>query len=141
MSFTVTDGAELHALLKTLLAAKFHPDPEVAEVPGSPPVARLCERAVEAVTAWDECHGRVDQAERTRAWFRDARGNTSVLSVVRKRITECARHSVWREWSTEQKAEYVQILLSPYSANEALVQELVEAGNAEQVAAADRPRE
>jgi hypothetical protein len=44
MAFTVTDEAELYALLKALLAAKFHPDPEVAEIPGSPSVARLCAR-------------------------------------------------------------------------------------------------
>lgn len=85
-------------------------------------------RAVNELAAWQESHGQVDRAERTRLWFNDTRANSGVLAVVRKRVEECADRTVWREWSADQKTEYVRVLLSPYAADDGLVNELVAEG-------------
>ncbi len=128
--FQVTEEAELHALLKALLAAKFHPDPESLEIPGSPLVARLCERAVQAVATWLKTHGKNDRAERTLAWFRIGTADHPVLKIVRKRIEECEHDQggMWKNWTDEQRLEYVRILLSPYTCDDRMIRELAASG-------------
>ena len=123
--FVVTDEAELRALIKALIEAKFHPAPECPEVQGSPSVARLCERAVEAIAQCEESKGKSGNADRTRAWFRDVRNNL-VLTAVRRQIAEHADSKLWIEWPAEKRAEFVRMLLSPYVADDDLVNELIE---------------
>jgi hypothetical protein len=79
---------------------------------------------VEALVGSQEANGRTGDAERTRAWFRDI-GSSAALLTVRRRIDECSGHGSWREWSRMQREQYVRILVSPYSASDALVAELI----------------
>jgi hypothetical protein len=126
MAFVVAEDHELHALLKTLLEAKFNPDPQNPEVSASPVVAELCRRAVAAVVEAERAAGRIDRAGRTIAWFRDVRGH-SALEVVRRRIDETATLAVWKEWTNERRRDFIRMLLSPFEADEEIVNELLEA--------------
>ena len=125
IGFVVTDEAELRVLLKALIEAKFHPAPECREIQGSPYVASLCERVVEAIAGCEESKGKFGNAERTRAWYREGR-NESVLRAVRRQIAEHANTKLWLEWPTEKRADFVRVLLSPYVADDGLVNELIE---------------
>lgn len=123
--FVVTDEAELRALLKALIEAKFHPAPECPEVQGSSYVARLCERAVEAIAQCEESKGKSGNADRTRAWFRDVQNNL-VLKAVRSQIAEHANSTAWLQWPIEKRVEFVRDLLSPYAGDDELVYELID---------------
>src|SRR5579884_4222449 len=109
--FEVSDPYEVNALLTALLEAKFHPRPEHPELAGSPLVARLCERAVEAFAAAQAAGRLPDRPERTRAFYR-ARPPESILAVIRQRLGEVAGAPVWDGWSPTERAEYVRLLLS-----------------------------
>jgi hypothetical protein len=130
--FEVDDPYEVNALLVALTEAKFHPDPERREVAGSPFVARLCERAVEAYVA-AQAAGRLDgNADQTRAFY-DGRPPELILTVVRRRLAEVIHQPVWSKWSPGERAEYVRLLLSPFGAPADLVAELIsDDSNAEQ---------
>jgi hypothetical protein len=122
--FEVTDPYELNALIRVLMQAKFHPDPTFFEVQGSPFVARMCERVVEAYAAAQEDRKLPGDPGRIRATSVDTPPDT-VLDTVRLRISECASRGPWREWTTEQRSEFVRLLLSPYTPIDLLVAELV----------------
>jgi hypothetical protein len=122
--FEVDEPYEVNALLTALLEAKFHPDPKRREVAGSPFVARLCERAVEAFAAAQAAGRLPGNPEQTRAFYQGRPGEPT-LAVVRRRLAEVTALPVWAGWSPEQRAEYVRLLLSPFAAPDDLVAELI----------------
>jgi hypothetical protein len=119
--FTVSDGYELHALFLALMEAKFHPEPRSPELQGSPFMARMCERAAEAVTEWMASKGWQDQGERLRSTYLSEPDDVT-LTAVRKRLGECKK---WTTWSDDERVLYVRLLLSPYSPGEGVVRQLV----------------
>ena len=120
--FTVSDGYELHALFLALMEAKFHPKPEMPELQGSPFIARLCERAAEAVAVWMVSKGWSADAERMRAVYR-CEPSPVVLARLRQQVVECKK---WSHWSDDERTHYVRLLLSPYTPGEAVVRQLVD---------------
>jgi hypothetical protein len=119
--FQVSDKAELRALFKALLEAKFHPDPETPEVQGSPLVAAICERVLAAMVAVELRDGDPMAASRYAQWRR-AEGHPEWVTVVRSRIAECG---AWSGWSRLEREHYVLLLLSPLIAERELVADLV----------------
>ena len=52
--FSIDDERELYALWIALLEVKFHPDPEMPELQGSPFIANLANRVTDALIANEE---------------------------------------------------------------------------------------
>lgn len=128
--FEVDDGSEVNALLKTLLEAKFHPDPQRSELQGSPLVARLCERAVVAYAAAQEAGkipGGGGGGQKTLDFYLGPTPEL-VLAVVRTRIAEAAARDWWRGSDRNARQDYIRILLSPFVADESLLDRLLEEG-------------
>ena len=126
--FEVDDEAEINALLMTLLEAKFHPDPERREISASPLVARLCERAVVAYAAAQDTgkiSGGNGGGRKTLDFYRGSPPEM-VLAVVRLRVAEVTTGSNWQRWDRSARQDYIRLLLSPFVAEEALLERLLE---------------
>jgi hypothetical protein len=121
--FEVNDPLELNALLRVLLEGKFSLDvsPEVA---GSPIVAHLCERVLEAFLSVQAAGRLPGNAEETQARIRTRPGE-HLLAVVRRRLAESRQRVDWSEGSLDERKGLVRNLLSPYPATEDLVAELI----------------
>jgi hypothetical protein len=88
--FAVDDPHELNALLRALFAAKFHAPEDGLELPGSPLLARLCERAMEAFVAAQEAGLLPGDAAQTRASHRAMTPGTEVVASVRRHLVAVA---------------------------------------------------
>ena len=118
--FVVNDPFEVIVLLDILISAKFHPTPERAEIPGSPLVAALCDRAVEAFAAAQEAGRLPGDPEQTRAFYHSP--PESVLAIVGRRVVESANlGGIWNRWSLDERAHLVRIFFRPYVAEESVV--------------------
>jgi hypothetical protein len=67
--FAVDDPYEVNVLLRALFAAKFHAPEDGLELAGSPILAQLCERAMDAFVAAEEAGFLPGNADHTRASF------------------------------------------------------------------------
>ena len=120
--FEVSDKYELLALHRALFEAKQHPDPEDRDVVGSPFVANLSLRVVDALAELDEPP---TFGPSWRDWQR-AEKHEHRLPLVRSRIEECAP---WSKWDADQKQEYVRTLLAPLVAESSTLSDLVAHGD------------
>ena len=108
----VDDRYELLALHRALLEAKFVREPEDRDIAGSPFVAAIANRVV----------AQLSRSEPGWAEWRRAEKHPARVDVVKRRIREASK---WASWSRQERATYVNILLSPLEASEALLDELV----------------
>jgi hypothetical protein len=108
----VDDPYELLALHRALLEAKFAREPEDRDIAGSLLVAALANRVVTELA----------RSEPGWAEWRRAEKHPARVDVVKRRIREA---SMWASWSRQERATYVNTLLSPLEASEALLDELV----------------
>jgi hypothetical protein len=123
--FVVEDPYELNALLRALFAAKFHAPEDGLELPGSPFLARLCERAVEAFAAVQEAGLLPGSAAQTRAALGAVAPPEPVIASVRRHLSAvAARGGNWGRWSLDERSDYVRLVFRPYVAEEPLVREL-----------------
>lgn len=122
--FSVTDPMELLALHRALMEAKFHPNPESREIQGSPFVARIAERVVDALIQNEISEGRKGTADSWTAW-RDAAKHDRCLSVAKQRLAETSK-SIWESMASDARRAYVRDLLSPLIADDGLIGRLVD---------------
>jgi len=120
--FRVDDVAELNALLRTIMEAKFNASPSDELVSWSPLVADMANRVADAL---GQIPRRVPRPDPD-GW-RSTQNHSEKVSAVRTRILAC---EAWKDWSEEQRADQVRILLAPLRPDESLVRELVELGRA-----------
>ena len=113
----VDGGPELNALLRTVMEAKFRPDPGDELVSWSPLVADIANRVADAL---DQIPRRVPRPD-AGAWRRPE-NHPEKLAVVRARILAC---EAWSGWSEEQRREQVRILLAPLQPDDALIEALI----------------
>jgi hypothetical protein len=135
--FAVDDPYELNALVRALLAAKFHAPEDGLELPGSPLLAKLCERAADALAAAQATGLLPGFGGRTRAAGAAPPPEPVVASARRHLSAVAARGGNWAGWWAAERAEYVRLVFRPYVADDALVLELATSGRAEPGAAAD----
>ena len=120
----IEDDILLNALLVALVTVKFEARPEdTGEVASSPLVAEVCNRTYEALMA----------AERAKACFGTAQRLEDSRSaedkpLVRQAIQSHIQHhkSYWASCDLGQKHEFVRILLSPYTASEEFIDDIVQ---------------
>lgn len=115
--FEVSDRKELLALHRALMEARFHPDPEQPELAGSPFIAAMSHRVVDALASEDR--------PKWDAW-RKAESHRHRFPVVLSRIAEA---NAWPGWTDTQKHDFVELLLAPFRAEPTTVAELVEEGD------------
>ena len=123
--FEVDDGFELNALLRALFAAKFRAPADGLELPGSPILARLCERAMASMVVAQEAGRFPGNPDQTRAAYRTLAPTAEVVVSVRGHVSVVAvRGGNWAQWSPAERADYVRLVFRPYVAEESLVREL-----------------
>ena len=120
--FEVSEKYELLALHRALFEAKHHADPDDTAIVGSPYVAALSLRVVDALAELDDPP---TFGPGWREWQR-AEKHEHRLPLVRSRIEEC---SPWSKWDADQKREYVRILLAPLVAEATTLADLVAHGD------------
>jgi len=126
--FAVEDPGEINALFRALFAAKFFAPEDGLELAGSPILARLCERVMDAIVAAQEAELLPGNADRTRASFHSPPPLANVVASVRRHMAAvAAAGGNWDRWSPDERADYVRLVFRPYVAEESLVQELARA--------------
>ena len=122
--FSVSDPMELLALHRALMEAKFHPNPEHREIQGSPFVARIAERVVDALIQYEISERNKTAGDSWISW-RDATKHDLCLNVVRQRLAETSR-IIWDNMTSDARRAYVRDLLSPLIAGDDLIGNLID---------------
>jgi len=121
--FAVHDPNELNALLRVFIQAKFRPAIPDTDIPASPFVVAMVERILQSQKNLALAESNQKLLANLAQWQQVAE-NPFLLSAVRERIRECPT-AVWERWSREERLNYVQQILSPFTAEEALLEELL----------------
>lgn len=120
-SFVLSDYYELLALHRALIEAKFHPDPQNLDVPGSPLLACVSNRALETLQAMEIARGCVEASQKWDDWRKRPKDGQS----WRYAMNHAAQVSEWSSWSGDEKNRFVVDLLAPYVVDEASKAEFV----------------
>lgn len=112
-SFQTDDYFELLALHRAIIEAKFHLDPEDRDVPGSPILARISERIVEAIGLMEDRMGKYGGSKGWESWRRNP--GTRFWNVA---VEYAANFSDWHKLNLEQKRKLVTNLMAPFIADD-----------------------
>ena len=107
---TVSGMADLLALHKTIMEAKFHQDPDNADVLGSPLLARIANDVVDALILTEQQAGRAAKAASWQA-FRQLSSRQWVADRVYKQVLQNAN---WAKWDTAYRDSYLRDALAPF---------------------------
>ena len=121
MGLRVDDYYELLALHKGLMEAKFNGDPDNFDVPGSPVLARLSKRVVNALVDAENTRGKPAKAQQWQQWRATAYSGRCWDVAVRL----AKRESRWGTWSVDQQRDFARDLLAPFELTEAEVDRFV----------------
>lgn len=114
-TFEVSDYYELLALHRALMEAKFTFFPNDREIAGSPFVAKISHQVVETLIQVELARGHPKKAERWEKWRRiDV--TRREWKIALQRISESMKRfpKQWQKWTTQQKVEYCQNVISPF---------------------------
>ncbi|HET7229380.1 MAG TPA: hypothetical protein VFJ16_05225 [Longimicrobium sp.] len=114
MTLTLTDRMELYALHRALMEAKFHADPDATEVQGSPYVATVSHRVLDALIVAEEAERNQRAADGWRDWRRGEQHDW-LRRFVLTRLAQYPR------LTPEQRIDYVRALTGPLIVDEAWV--------------------
>lgn len=109
--FRVSDYYELLALHRTVMEAKFHPDPDNRYVAGSPFVARMSERIVAGLIELERRRGRGERAEQWAEW----RSRPQAGRCWEVAVKHAMAHPGWVGWSPSEKLEFAVDVLAPFA--------------------------
>jgi hypothetical protein len=114
--FSSSSHAELLALLRAIVEAKFHKDPDDLDVPGSAILARVAVRIRDEIVAEEvRREGRVAEA-RWREWVN--LGSERREWEGAKGYAAVAWRDAWANWSTDDRRAAARYLLSPFDPGE-----------------------
>jgi hypothetical protein len=117
----IKDRDTLLMLLTAMYVTKWEAadSSHVDELAGSPYFARLYNDAVDEIVRMDS-----DNPTEFTRWehWRTIEARPVQLERTRNRIRQ--GKDVWQTWSREQKTEFIRILLSPFRANPATIEDL-----------------
>jgi hypothetical protein len=118
----ISDKRSLSVLMTALYVAKWESDDDnahVAEIAGSPVLARLYNVLIDEVVSLD-----ADNPEIVRKWegWRAIEQRPEQLNRTRDRIRGLR---LWASWSGEQKQQMIECLLSLFKASDATLDELL----------------
>jgi len=115
--FQVDSYDEMRALLRAVIEAKFHRDPDDIVVPGSPLVADVVNRLARAVA---EESIRIDgdaARDRWSAWIHIGPERDEWKSAVAYATSLWPK--MWPKWSVEKRRVVARVLLSPFELEDA----------------------
>ncbi len=121
--FQITNLDDLQALQRALLEARFYSGAMGPEVPGSPVVADLHRRTVEAIAkhyASSGNAGAVENMARWRRWSNRDRERNALVAIL-------TSMKPWGDWPAERRAEVARSLVVPFIATEDELADLVRA--------------
>ncbi|WP_427885157.1 hypothetical protein ACQHIV_23530 [Kribbella sp. GL6] len=120
MAVELKEYAELLAVHRALMAARFVDEPETPTLLGSPYLAKVHSGVVDEMTALCRREGRFGEAERWEDWREMSRGRAE-WGVVRRRLGA--------EWgslgSREDKRDYLGLCFQPFRVSAELVDEMI----------------
>jgi hypothetical protein len=126
--FSSSSHAELLALLRAIVEAKFHKDPGDLDVPGSAVLAQVALRVRDAVIAFEVQREGAAAEARWQHWVRLDPTRPEWEGARSYAAAEWVR--VWARWSAEERYRAAVALLSPFELEEAAMNQfLTEVGS------------
>lgn len=104
---------EMLALHKALMEAKFHPEPENLMVSGSPLVASISNRVVEALVEM-EIQKNPSKQDSWKRWL-DIKNQKTFWN---RALEYACEFNYWGKFTEDEKRHYVSCLLSPFKFDE-----------------------
>lgn len=110
---TISEHAELVVLHKALIEAKFHPEPENLLISGSPYIADICNRVVDALIEIESQKNHL-KYDGWMQWLDIKRQKT----FWNRAIKYAQEFNRWDKLTIDEKRRYVQCLLTPFRFDE-----------------------
>lgn len=123
--FTVDTLTELLVLQRVFREAKFCTEPDDTEISDSPIVANLFERLMTALVAEQVARDGEDAAHRW-VWWRAIDESRDEWAAALRRAKAAPR---WPSLSDDERAEYIRLLLSPFTVSPDIIQRFTSAVN------------
>lgn len=117
--FEIKDYRELNALNAALQEARYHADPDSPEALGSPFVAAIHERVLQAIFHHDNW-----SSEQIEVWLK-WENRAIEQERVRLYLSKCQ----WNTFSNNTKKDLVETLVRPFIATPCEIKELIEFAN------------
>ena len=120
------DLSDLLILQRALMEARFAVQARNPEIPGSPLVAHLHQRVVDAIASEYErsgSHRILDEFEDWLVWSPREIEQTSLINTL-------AAMRTWDSWSLKERTEVARSLVVPFQATDTEIDELVRAASA-----------
>ncbi|SRR5579875_189016 len=117
----IEDKHELIALNKALFEARFHENPECAEVQGSPLLAAIHSRLIDALIATER------EQRKQSAWNEWRQWRNRVIE--KRQVEQIIKRVHWIKLSKQQKIALVQSLVAPFVAEQEEINSLVLLGD------------
>ena len=121
----IKDRWELLALHRALFEAKLHRAPEDLDVAGSPILARLAERVIDALIEVEEANGKPDARTTWTAW-RQASNHPRRHAAIREAVESCSQ---WSQMTGDDRRSFVVDALSPLVGDDDLVASFIVEGD------------
>ncbi|MCL4266437.1 MAG: hypothetical protein KJ069_24760 [Anaerolineae bacterium] len=118
MTFQVADYYKLLALHRAFMEAKFTPLPNDQDIAGSPFIAEMAHQVVDNLIQLQIEQGNAEEAEAWNKW-RQIDPSRREWGVALTRAQEAGN---WVHWTNQEKLHYTQILLSPFQADNHLLE-------------------
>ncbi len=120
----LADYYEIYALYRALIEAKFSSAPRDTDIQGSPFVASVANKVMDALIQKERDRGREDFA---RAWEAKRQMDPDAYpDLWRIALKGVEGFHAWLGWSREQKADFAAILLSPFVASDDVLRRFIE---------------
>ena len=121
--FCIDDQLRLTVLHRALMEAKFSLEPVDNVLPGSPILADVMNQVVDTFIEWEKEEAKEEGSATWETW-------RMVTPSEKRREVDIAREYIkradlWATWTYDEKAEYVEILLSPLKGSRDLVDLLI----------------
>lgn len=125
ISLKIDDEYELLALHNALMEAKFSEAPSIVEVVSSPYVARLSNKVCDELenqykpSRMDILRKKPSEYNAWKEWRTSPDMEKIESHILRHRPED------WQAWNTEQKEEFLKILIAPYALTDREISDLI----------------
>jgi hypothetical protein len=123
--FVVDDLSELLALQRVFREAKFCTEADDTEISDSPVVARMFERLIATLVATEVGHGDESARLRWARWLAIDESRDEWAAAVRRARADTR----WATFSSDERVEYVSLLLSPFTLSPEVIDRFVSSVN------------
>ena len=122
--FSISEPMELLPLWRLVAEAKFQSEPDDRDLWGSPYVHALSAKIADAMLKSYEAQGDTASIDAHRHWI-ESLPNNAVLPAIRSKFKLDASTQWWKEFSQQQRLEYVRGCIAPFEVSEEFLKGLV----------------